>query len=172
MKRNRALCRQLLAIGDFPDGGWGTRPDGPTAARALSSGMSPLTETPRLAENAADAEIVIVETRTTLFAASIGWRPAINAYRCQDKFVIFVDLAGVPRDSIELQVDAGRLLIRGRRHAPEPDGADSGQCHLLALEIDQGSFERALDLPHAVNPGDVTTEYRDGLLRISIGLRT
>jgi HSP20 family molecular chaperone IbpA len=170
MKRHRTLQRQLLSIGESTDGGWSSEPDGLLTARALSSGMSPLTESPRPAET--DADIVIIEARASLFASPSGWRPAVNAYRCEGKYVVFVDLAGVLQDSINLSVEPDRLLIRGRRLTPEPDGPDSNRCHLLALEIDQGSFERALDLPETVNPDDVTTEYRDGLFRISIGLRT
>lgn len=86
--------------------------------------------------------------------------------------MVFVDLAGVPRESVELLVQPDRLVIRGRRPAPEPDGEAADQCHLLALEIDHGAFERTLELPQAVNPDDVATEYRDGLFRIALGLRT
>lgn len=170
-RRRRSLQLQLLCIGDSPDGGWGARPDVRPEVHALSSGMSPLVDSPRLAPET-DGEVVILETRTTLFAAAAGWRPAINAYRCEGKFVVFADLAGVPPDSIKLQVSAERLVIRGTRPAPEPDGQASDTCQLLALEIDHGNFARALDLPQAANPDDVTVEARDGLYRIAIGLKT
>jgi HSP20 family protein len=169
MKRHRTLRRQLQLHGDSPDGGWGSGPDGRATLRTVSSGMSPLTET-RQAAPEIDAEIVIVGTRATLFAASSGWRPAINAYRCEDKFVVYVDLAGVPPESVELRVQAGRLVLRGNRPSPEPGGEGANLCQLLALEIDHGSFERVLDLPANVNPEEVSTDYRDGLLRIALAL--
>ncbi len=134
--------------------------------------MSPITAEPAVsvADYDTDTEIVIVETRMNLFAAPTGWRPAVNAYRCQDKFLVFVDLAGVPPESVKLTVQPARLVIRGTRLAPEP-GALTEMTQLLALEIDDGTFERVLELPQAVNPDDVTTEYRDGLFRIALGLK-
>jgi HSP20 family protein len=132
--------------------------------------MSPLTESTRTTE--VEAGIVIVGSRTSLFADASGWRPAINAYRCDNKLLVYVDLAGVPPESVELTVQPGRLVIRGARPTPEPDDENAHLCQLIALEIDHGSFERVLDLPPAVNPDDVTTEYRDGLFRIALGLRT
>jgi HSP20 family molecular chaperone IbpA len=49
---------------------------------------------------------------------------------------------------------------------------DPAHCQLLALEIDHGTFERALDLPHPVKSDDVAMEYRDGFLRITLSQRT
>lgn len=169
MPRPRTLRRQLHAIGDLPDGGWGSEPDGFALARAISLGMSPLTESPRPPET--DSDVVIIETRTSLFAAASGWRPPVNAYRCREKFVVFVDLAGVPPESIEVHLQPARLVVRGTRPPPEPGCGRAELTQLLALEIDHGTFERVLDLPHEVNPDDVTTEYRDGLFRISVGLK-
>ncbi len=170
MKRHRTLHRQLLTIGDSPDGGWGSEPDGRLVTRALSSDMSPLIESPRLVDT--ESELVIIETRRSLFAAPAGWRPPVNAYRCQEKFVVIVDLSGVPPELVQVEVQPTRLVIRGNRPPPEPGGDRTEMTQLIALEIDDGAFERVLDLPHEANPGNVTTEYRDGLLRISVSLRT
>jgi HSP20 family protein len=171
MKRHRTLRRQLQSHGDFPDAGWGSGPDSRTALRALSSGMSPLIETARATADV-EAEIVIVGTRASLCAAPTGWRPAINAYRCEDRFLVYVDLAGVPPASVEVVAQPGRLVLKGTRPAPEPSGPDAHLCQLLALEIDHGTFERVLELPPTVDAGDISTEYRDGLFQITLGLKS
>lgn len=116
--------------------------------------------------------ITIIETRASGHPFAAGWRPPVNAYRCQDHFVVFADLAGIPPDAIAVSVEPRRLVIRGTRPAPEPGCARAELTQLLALEIDHGAFERVLELPHDVNGDDLATEYRDGLLRIQVALKT
>lgn len=115
-------------------------------------------------------EVFIVATRSNSPAVPSRWRPAVNAFRCSDHFMIFVDLAGVQTETMEIQAEAERLTIRGRRPAAEPACQRSELAQLLALEIDQGAFERVLDLTHEVDPAGMTSEYRDGLLRIRLPL--
>lgn len=133
--------------------------------------MSAISDTPAANEETAwEAVVVISTTSQHPFAASPGWRPAVNAYRCSDQFIVFVDLAGIARDSVEIATERGRLRIRGRRPPPEPSCLRSEPAQLLALEIDQGVFERVLDLPQDIEPRRVTTEYQDGLLKICLPL--
>jgi HSP20 family protein len=113
-------------------------------------------------------EGVFIVARPVPASSSPSWRPAVNAYRCADQFIIYVDLAGVPPESVEIITDPGRLVIRGRRPAPEPVCVRSERAQMLALEIDQGSFERALDLPQPIDPDRMTTEYNEGLLQIRL----
>lgn len=115
-------------------------------------------------------EVFIVATGSNSPIPPPRWRPAVNAYRCSDQFIIFVDLAGVPAGTIDVHAETDRLTIRGRRPAPEPACRRSDLAQLLALEIDQGAFERVLDLPQQVNPAGLTTDYRDGLLEIRLPL--
>jgi HSP20 family molecular chaperone IbpA len=95
-----------------------------------------------------------------------GWRPALNAYRCKGGFAICVDLAGVDRSRLELTIEPRRLRIRGHRLPPEPSDMDGPVLQLLALEIDDGPFDRELALPEEVEPGGAQTEQRNGLLWI------
>ncbi len=100
-----------------------------------------------------------------------GWRPALNAFRCHDQFIVCVELAGVEREEIDVQAEPRRLVIRGRRASPEPscDGPPALQIH--ALEIDHGTFERVLELSVDIAPERVTAEHRNGLLWIKLPLR-
>ena len=112
--------------------------------------------------------ITIVETRCDSFALAAGWRPAVNAYRCVDQFVVFVDAAGVAQDAVEINAEPHRLIIQGTRLPPEPSCQPSELNQLLALEIDHGSFERVLDLPQEIDPARMTVDYQDGVFRIQL----
>jgi len=99
------------------------------------------------------------------------WIPAINAYRCHDGFVICVDLAGLGRAGIDVQVEPRRLWIRGQRRLPEPEEAAGPPLQVLAMEIDHGPFAREVVLPDEVEPEAVRAEQRNGLLWITLPLR-
>jgi HSP20 family protein len=99
------------------------------------------------------------------------WSPAINAYRCSECITVCVDLAGVERDLVDLQVEPRRLLIRGRRQAPEPDKNELQMLQILALEIDHGPFEREVSFPAEVDPERASAEQHNGLLWVRLPLR-
>lgn len=103
--------------------------------------------------------------------AEQGWRPALNAFRCDDWFVVCLELAGVDKDAIDVRAEPRRLVIRGTRVMPEPSCDEPPALNVLALEIDHGPFERVLDLPAEVDPSRVSAEHRNGLLWIKLPLR-
>lgn len=108
--------------------------------------------------------------QVTHFSATPCWSPAVNVYRCHDRYVVCVDLPGVPRSHISLQVEPRRVRIRGHRLPPEPRDEPRAPLQVLALEIDHGSFEREIRLPESVDPERATAEQRDGWLWIQLPL--
>ena len=96
------------------------------------------------------------------------WRPAINAFRCETAVSICVDLAGIDKSLIDLQVEPRRITVRGSREAPEP--ADQA-VQMLALEIDYGPFEREVELRAEVDVKKVRAEQENGLLWIYLPLK-
>jgi HSP20 family molecular chaperone IbpA len=164
---------KALYHGVYPDTATGYEPDGQFIRSEINSGMSAISDSISLPipnyETKWD-EVFIVASRSNALAPSPSWRPSVNAYRCSDQFIIFVELAGMPPETIEVLAETNRVVIRGRRPAPEPACLRSELAQLLALEIDQGTFERALDLPQDVDPREVTTDYRHGLLEIRLAL--
>jgi HSP20 family protein len=118
-----------------------------------------------------DVAVAVTRTHLVHFSGPSAWQPAINAFRCGQKFVICVELAGVERSSIDVRAEARRLVIRGARAMPEPDCDEERTAQILALEIDHGKFERVLELPAEVEHERVTAEFRNGLLWIKLPLR-
>lgn len=111
-------------------------------------------------------------------SAESTWQPAVNAYRCATCLRVCVDLAGVDKSAIELRIEPGQLILRGRRELPHPEGDDVASpphrrgLQVLAMEIDHGPFERRFDLPSDVVASRVTAEQHNGLLWILLPLRS
>jgi HSP20 family protein len=101
-----------------------------------------------------------------------SWRPAINAYRCVTCIRLCVDLAGVERDEIDLQITADRLILRGTRASAEPENSDGHSLQVLAMEIDFGPFERSFELPAEVDIARATAEQKNGFLWICLPLKS
>ena len=101
---------------------------------------------------------------------SPAWQPPINAYRCAKCATICVDLAGVDKETINLEVESRKVMLRGRRPAPEPAGAQGAPVQVLAMEINYGEFEKEILLPFDVRTEGVTAEQKNGLLWIYLPL--
>lgn len=99
------------------------------------------------------------------------WQPPINAYRCQKSLRICVDLAGVARSEIDLQIEDQRLILRGERDVPEPKDKAGRILQTIAMEIDYGSFLRVVHLPDDVDVDRVVAEQVNGLLWIILPLK-
>ena len=118
-----------------------------------------------------DVTSELARSRFSRFA-SHTWEPAINAYRCEECVRIYVDLAGVERSLIDLTVEPRRVMVRGTRELPEPTDAEGRQVQLLAMEIDYGPFEREVIMPAEVEIDKAHAEQRNGLLWISLPLKS
>src|SRR5438445_13730952 len=95
-------------------------------------------------------DVVYQLTKVQFFSPSETWKPAINAYRCGECMTICVDLAGVNKETIDLEVEPRRLLISGNRQAPEPSDHEGKAVQVLTMEIDHGPFQREIEFPVAV----------------------
>jgi HSP20 family protein len=100
------------------------------------------------------------------------WQPAINAFRCETAIRICVDLAGVDRAHIDLTVEPRRVIVRGTRLPPEPSEQHHRSFQMLALEIDYGPFEREVNLPTEIEVEQARAEQENGLLWITLPLKS
>lgn len=96
-----------------------------------------------------------------------AWRPNLNIYESADAFLVCIDLAGMKVDGIHVDVQDKSLVIRGERSAPmPPSGQKVSGVHLM--EIDMGVFCRQVELPAAVNRDEISAQYREGLLWVTL----
>lgn len=122
-----------------------------------------------------DTELVVSEVVVQTFGfypAEESWTPAMNAYETEEAVELFFDLADVPRESIEVSAEPGRLIIRGRRVPPQPACESGHTFRIRAMEIDWGPFKRSIALPRRVRLDAIESRYERGILWVRLPLRT
>ena len=76
-----------------------------------------------------------------------GWAPAVDLCETQDAFVFTVELPGLAREQVRIDVHDNKLTLQGRREARV-------SCEsYLQVERGHGEFCRTFLLPHAVIRG-------------------
>lgn len=118
-----------------------------------------------------DHELVVSEVAVQsfgFFPAEEAWTPAMNVYETEDGVELFIDLADVPRESIEVSAEPGRLKIRGRRVPPQPRREAGRSFRILAMEIDAGPFRRTIALPRRVRLDAIESRYERGILWVRL----
>lgn len=92
-----------------------------------------------------------------------SWRPRVNLYETQTRYVVCVALSGMSVEQIDIQADDGVLKIRGDRSRPTvPDEADQVCVHVM--EIDSGSFSRKIPILPDVDREKISATYANGYL--------
>lgn len=71
------------------------------------------------------------------------WEPPMDLIETEREIVALVALPGVDPDAVEVTVESGELLVRGRRVLP----AELRRAAIHRLELPQGRFERRVPLP-------------------------
>ena len=120
------------------------------------------------------------------------WTPNVNLYETAACYLVCVDLAGVEKEKIDVEiVEQQRLRLRGTRAVPSFDDVIPGstaqssaaqpavqaasdsetsprRVRIHLMEIDHGAFSREVELPLDVNRDNITANYRNGMLWIEI----
>lgn len=91
-----------------------------------------------------------------------NWILHADVYGTDDGFDIFLEVPGVCRSEIELEVTPLTVRVGGVKKTP-CRGATA-----LAIEIQTGSFQREIHLPSRVDTSSVSAELKSGVLHIKL----
>ena len=96
---------------------------------------------------------------------SAGWALlAGDLYEDADKFVVRLEVPGLDKQDIDLEVRDDTLIVRGeKRHEQE---SSSGRYRVRQCAY--GSFHRTIALPRSVLADQAQADYRNGVLRIEL----
>jgi HSP20 family protein len=111
------------------------------------------------------------------FCPSETWTPSVNLYETDGSYLVCVDLAGVDKQKIDIEVLDNQLTLKGQREVPmhppavaHPDDSTgtARRFRVHLMEIDHGGFCRQVELPVDVVREQITAQYVNGMLWIEI----
>ena len=101
---------------------------------------------------------------TTAKSADDMWAPQLETFLRDDQFVVRMDLPGVNKEDLNVEVTDDAVVIHGERqqtHQEERDG-------FYRSERSYGRFYREIPLPEGAQTDSAKANYRDGVLEITL----
>lgn len=93
-----------------------------------------------------------------------SWIPAVDIYETKESIVLNVELPGVTKEDIALEVKDSTLTIKGEKKLEK----NVTEENFHRMERSYGSFTRAFTLPSTVQQDKVKAKFRDGILEIML----
>lgn len=90
--------------------------------------------------------------------------PNVDVRETDDAYVVEADLPGVKPEDLEVTVEGRMLTLRGRFGRDREERREG----YLVQERSSGSFARTITLPGMLDADNVTSEYADGELTITL----
>lgn len=91
------------------------------------------------------------------------WRPEVDVYQTKENVIVCIELAGVPKESINMSIHRDILVVSGVR---KEKGTDAEKRSYYKMEISFGPFEKKIHLPCHCDSAKATVEEHCGMVKI------
>ena len=95
--------------------------------------------------------------------AGRGTYPPINVFQKDDDFIAVVELAGIGRDDLNIEVKDSTIRLSGNKKPDYPEGVSAHRRERVF-----GHFDRTISLPMKIDQKRIEAEYRNGILALRI----
>lgn len=93
-----------------------------------------------------------------------AWRPAVDIYETETGVILAVELPGVGKENVAVEVKDNILTLKGERFARpniKPEAYHRQErCY--------GTFQRSFTLHHNIQPNLIKATFKEGMLEIEI----
>jgi HSP20 family protein len=95
-----------------------------------------------------------------------AWSPKIDVFERDNRLVTRIDLPGIKKEDVTVEVTDGHLALSGERKRETEEKKDN----IYRTEREYGRFYRLVPLPEGITPEDVKATFADGVLEVSVPL--
>ena len=93
-----------------------------------------------------------------------SWTPSVDIHETEESFELSVELPGVRKEDVSLEVKDSILSIRGERRSEK----EVAEKSVHRIERRYGEFTRAFKVPSNVDASRVKAAYKDGVLQVTL----
>jgi HSP20 family protein len=93
--------------------------------------------------------------------------PPVDIYETEQNIVLKVEVPGVEQKDLDIRIENNTITIRGERKFEK----EVKEENFHRVERRYGSFQRSFSLPNTVNTENVTADYENGLLKVTLAKR-
>ncbi len=93
-----------------------------------------------------------------------SFAPSVDIQESKDDINLTFELPGMDKKDIKIMVEDGVLTVSGERKLRNEEKTDD----YIRTEIRDGSFSRSFTLPKSIDSGNISADYRDGLLVVKL----
>ena len=98
------------------------------------------------------------------FEKAMTFAPKVDIVEKDNNLITRVDLPGVKKEDVSVEVANGQLVITGERK----NEVEEKNNNTYRAECEYGSFYRAVPLPEGINADDVKATFVNGVLEVSM----
>lgn len=91
--------------------------------------------------------------------------PTCDIQEAKGHYLVSIDMPGMKKDDLKIEVNDGILSISGERHSSF--SSNEGDSY-IRREKSYGKFQRTFSLPQSVNETEIEANFQDGVLNIAI----
>ena len=92
------------------------------------------------------------------------WSPALDFSENEKEYIVRLEIPGIPKEDLEINLDGPTLTITGRRDFEKEEKTEE----YFWREREAGKFVRTIQLPASVDPAKVAATYQDGIMMIRL----
>ena len=93
--------------------------------------------------------------------------PPVDIYETEHSIVLKLEVPGVEQKDLDIRIENNTITIRGERKFEK----EVKEENFHRVERRYGSFQRSFSLPNTVNPEQVSADYENGVLKVTLAKR-
>jgi HSP20 family protein len=99
--------------------------------------------------------------------ATSSFVPPVDIYETEHNIVLKLEVPGVEQKDLDIRIENNTITVRGERKFEQ----EVKEENFHRVERRYGSFQRSFSLPNTVNTENVSADYENGVLKVTLAKR-
>ena len=93
-----------------------------------------------------------------------AWKPLVDIYETDEAIILKAELPGIQKEDVSVEVKDNVITLKGVR----TEEKEIKEKNYYRKERALGTFSRAFNLQHRIQPDKIKARFKDGVLKIEI----